>query len=273
MTERGDEAASAAQPRCNNAAEPALLVALHDVTPAHAERLERAERLLTALGIPAVAYLFVPDFHGRGPAHDDADFVAWCRQPRPYVVQWVLHGYAHREDPRDRRGATPTLTDRFARSFLTDGEGEFLSLRGSRLCERLRAGVASLTSAVGRRPEGFVAPAWLFNDDLIPCLKRLGVPFTESHFHVFDLRNDRPHAAPVITWASRSAARRTTSVVTAAVERRLWARRPLLRVALHPGDFDHQRIVDSVASTLGALLASRRAVTYEEWCAPAEPGR
>src|SRR5262249_12848151 len=189
---------------CNKQGDPALLVSLHDVTPAHAARIELAERLLTSLGISTVAYLFVPNFHGRAPAHDDAEFVAWCRARRPYSVEWVLHGYVHREDPLDRPDASSTLTDWFARRFLTDGEGEFLSLRGRRLVQRLDAGVESVRYAVGRPPEGFVAPAWLYNDELIPCLKRLDVAFAESHFHLFDLRGDRAEPAPVLTLPSPS---------------------------------------------------------------------
>src|SRR5262249_61054451 len=67
VTQRCNDAASPAQPLCKNEGDRTLLVALHDVTPAHAARLEQAERLLTRPGVPAVTYLFVPDFHRRPP--------------------------------------------------------------------------------------------------------------------------------------------------------------------------------------------------------------
>jgi hypothetical protein len=38
-------------------------------------------------------------------------------------------------------------------------------------------------------------------------------------------------------------------------------------VALHPADFDHPRIVDSIARQLDALRRHRQVVTYEEACA------
>ncbi|HZW72006.1 MAG TPA: hypothetical protein VFF43_00605, partial [Caldimonas sp.] len=66
-------------------------------------------------------------------------------------------------------------------------------------------------------------------------------------------------------WASRSAGRRTSSRMVAAAERRLWTRHPLVRVALHPGDFDHPRIVDSIARTIDALRANRKVIGYAEW--------
>jgi predicted deacetylase len=247
-----------------NADRPALLVALHDVTPAHAARLARAERLLSELGIPSVAYFFVPDFHGRAPAHDDRAFAGWCRAPRPYRVQWFLHGYSHQESPGDRRAAPSTLVERFARTFLTNGEAEFLPLRGERLHERLEAGIVSHVYTVGSAPEGFVAPAWLFNDELMAALKRLALRFTESHFHVFDVGTGQAVAAPVITWASRSAVHRAGARAAAAAERRLWRSKPILRIGLHPADFDHPSIVDSVARTLEALCRTRQVIGYGE---------
>jgi predicted deacetylase len=238
-----------------------LLVALHDVTPAHAERLARAERLLASAGLDAVAYFYVPDFHGRAPAHDDPAFAAWCRAPRPYQVQWFLHGYTHQEAPEDRRSPS-TVVQRFARRFLTNGEAEFLSLRGERLRARLDAGVASFVRTVGCEPEGFVAPAWLFNDELMPALARLHVRVSESHFHVFNVQAGQALPAPVVTWASRSAAHRSGARLAAAAERRLWARQPLVRIALHPADFDHPSIVESIDRTLDAFRRDREVTSY-----------
>src|SRR5262247_3798278 len=101
-TEHG-VSASPATWRCTNRwwvpmpASKRLLISLHDVTPFHRDRIERAERLLTSLGITPVTYLLVPDFHGTAAAHASADFVDWCRRPRPFAVQWFLHGYFHRD--------------------------------------------------------------------------------------------------------------------------------------------------------------------------------
>jgi predicted deacetylase len=260
VTDRDDDRASFTQPERKNVDEPALLVALHDVTPAHAARLARAEQLLSALGVTSVAYLYIPDYHGRGIP--GAAFAAWCRAARPYRTEWFLHGYFHEEQPGDRKARAPSLAHGFARRFLTDGEGEFVSLRGSALQKRLEAGMQSMARIVGCPPSGFVAPAWLYNEELIPVLQRLGIRFTESHFHVFDLQAPEALPSPVISWASRTRGRRVSSRVSASLLRRLWARRPLLRVALHPFDFDHPRVVDSIARTIDALRETRRVVGY-----------
>src|SRR5215470_14512439 len=93
---------------------PALLIALHDVTPVHRERIERAERLLAQLGVRHVAYLLVPDYHGLARADASRSFVDWCRAPRRFEVQWFLHGYFHddRSRPHDGIAYRPTLVER-----------------------------------------------------------------------------------------------------------------------------------------------------------------
>jgi predicted deacetylase len=267
MWETPNEAASAAQPTCNNTHDRgALLVTLHDVTPAHADRLARAERRLAALGLPAVTYLFVPNYHGHSPAEADPTFLDWCRAPRPFGVDWMLHGYFHREDPG--RAHPRTIVDWWARTFMTDGEGEFLALHGRALDNRLRAGIDAFTACFGMRPTGFVAPAWLYNDDLLPALARARVRITESHFHVFDLNASRALPSPVVTWASRSLLHRQAARTMAAATRRLCQRAPLLRVALHPSDFDHAPIVDSICRTIDAVRAGRRVITYSAIMTP-----
>jgi uncharacterized protein len=132
----------------------------------------------------------------------------------------------------------------------------------------VQAGIQSMARAVGSLPSGFVAPAWLYNEDLIPVLQRLGIRFTESHFHVFDLQAREAVPSPVITWASRTPVHRAGARACASIERRLWQRKPFVRVALHPADFDHPRIVKSITKTIEALSATRRVIGYRELPSP-----
>jgi predicted deacetylase len=243
--------------------EPRLLVSLHDVTPVHARRLERAERLLEALGVEAVTYLLVPDFHGLGAAHALMEFVAWCRAPRPYVVQWFLHGYFHGEHVVPAVGG-PRLTasEWLASSFLTAGEAECLGLRGEALHARLRNGIESCELCIGAPPTGFVAPAWLFNQELVPALTAMNFEYTESQLRVWQLRTGRVRRSPVITWATRTALRRWGSVACSAVRRH--TRHPVVRVALHPFDFDHPGTIASIARTIDALRGNRTIAPYDD---------
>jgi predicted deacetylase len=240
-----------------------LLVALHDVTPAHAERLDRAERLLARLGVRHLAYLLVPNFHGVAAVQESSDFVAWCRSSRDWTVQWFLHGYFHAED-RSSSVGTRGFSDRLAARFLTAGEGEFLSLRGEALSERIAAGIDVFQHCLGFAPTGFVAPAWLYNDELLPALTKVRFQFTESHFHLFQLQQRRQRTAPVITWATRTRARRHGSLAVAMAQRRWWRTSPVVRVAIHPNDFDHPRTAVSIARTLDILRRHRIESRYDD---------
>ncbi len=248
-----------------------LLVALHDVTPAHGGGLERAEQLFAALGISPVTYLLVPNFHGRAPAHESADFISWCRRRRTFEVHWFLHGYFHDEQTDSGGRSTPlTVTKRLAATVLTSGEAEFLRLRGHRLHARIHDGILSFRRCLGEAPSGFVAPAWLFNDELRIALKHLHVRYTENHFHLFDTIDDRTAAAPVVTWSSRTWSRRVLSVAAAATTRRLLVGCGVVRVAVHPADFGHPRIVDSLTRTLDVLRSDRVLSSYRDltWSVP-----
>jgi predicted deacetylase len=243
---------------------PTLLIALHDVTPVHRARLEKAERLLAGLGVSHVAYLLVPDFHRAARADASTDFVAWCRARRRFDVQWFLHGYLH-EDRGDAAdgGHQPTMAERLASRFATGGEAECIRLGPEALRARLRAGTAVFESCLGTRPTGFVAPAWLFNRHLLPALKELDFEFTESHLRVFHIVTDRAFVTPVTTWATRTRLRRWGSLAVTAIARRVWRTRPVIRVALHPYDFDHPATVASMSRWLDAVRQERVVVRYD----------
>jgi predicted deacetylase len=235
-----------------------LIVALHDVTPVHAARLDRAEALLRTLGIDEVTYLLVPRFHGV-PSADDATFIRWCRATRPFRVHWMLHGYFHRESRdaslSDPRGAW------WKRRWLTGGEGEFLALQGDALHERLIQGRDVFRRCLDADPDGFVPPAWLAHPSLASALRDLGFDYTEDHHRLYQLQQAHTRPAPVITWATRTVARRVGSRVVCPALARLWRSQPLIRVALHPHDFDHPATIANITGLLRRLRRERELVS------------
>jgi uncharacterized protein len=238
------------------------LVSLHDVTPAHRSRLDRAEDLLTRAQIGRVAYLLVPDFHGRHRAAVDPEFREWCRRDRPFEVEWVLHGYSHVED--SVAACSHGLRKRLARRFMTAGEGEFLALDARQQRERLAAGRQALADIVGVRPRAFVAPAWLFNDALLPELAALGFRYTEHHTAVIDVVRRVSRRCPVITWATRTVLRRVGSRCVCPTAFALFRRQPAIRLAIHPFDMDHPRTVDQIRGMIDTALQHRSAARYDD---------
>jgi len=234
-----------------------LLVSLHDVTPVHRPRLDRAEQLFARLGVPHVTYLFVPCFHGTGDASRDAGFVRWCHEPRPYGVRWGLHGLRHFDDsPRRAAGWRRAI----ARHAMTGGEGEFLALDDGEARTRLQAGRESFQRVFGAQPESFVPPAWLSSPTLGALLAEQGIRYTEDHWRIHDVIAGRTIDAPAITWATRSAWRRVGSRVVCPLLARRWRAHDIVRVAVHPHDLDHPATVRSIEAVLAGLRRDRQVV-------------
>src|SRR5262249_10807476 len=147
-------------------------------------------------------------FHGAPPANLSRDFVDWCHAGRPFVVQWFLHGYFHDDRTVEVRSERWSLTEWFGSSVATAHEAEFLPLRGAALRVRLCAGMLSFECCLGSPPDGFIAPGWLFNDELVRTLADLRFQFTESPFRVVQVRDRREVRCPVVTWATRTWLRR-----------------------------------------------------------------
>jgi predicted deacetylase len=238
-----------------------VLVSLHDVTPAHQARLEQAEGLFARVGVGHVAYLLIPNYHHRRPIAGDAAFRAWCARPRPYAVDWVLHGFYHLEDLASATVSGPITWAR--RKTMTASEGEFLSLGVDEQRRRIADGQAAAQS-IGIAPSSFVAPAWLFNRHLVPTLAEAGFAYTEDHVHVIDVKDGTKRRCPAITWATRTTFRRAGSRVVCPVLFSMWKKEPAIRIALHPFDMDHPHTADQVERLLARALEQRTCGGYAE---------
>lgn len=245
-----------------------LLISLHDATPFHLDRIRKAENLFRDLGLDKVTYLLVPEYHGGYLSSDSPAFIHWCRATRPFRVQWHLHGYRHLE-AGGNGNAGASAGDAFKRKYLTAGEGEFLALDPPAIRAKLEAGREVFRTCLGTEPKGFVAPAWLFNAGLPPALKEQGIPFTEDHRRLYRTDTGGSLPSPVITWATRTVLRKYGSLVVCPVLARLWSSAPILRVAMHPFDFDHGATAANIRRVLRRLLKIREQVFSDELRFPA----
>jgi uncharacterized protein len=251
-----------------------LFVAMHDVTPFHRERLDRAERLLAKWGVEKILYLLIPNYHGAQRSDHDPEFQKWCRAPRSFLVQWFLHGYFHLvADPsssvdqietsaRDDAGRIG-IGGRAAGSPAAN-EGEFHGLAAAVDRDRLGHGCQVFRRCLGFAPVGFVAPKWMGNQHLAGALSDSGFVWTEDDRGVWHLPSNRAFRAPVITWATRSWWRKQTSLWGCPLLSSLWQRTDQLRIAMHPFDFDHPAVVDSIARTIERALETRRQSFYPD---------
>jgi predicted deacetylase len=235
-----------------------LLVAVHDVTPAHAKRLERVFALLDELSIRQFALFVVPDWHGRWPLERHGKFVKRLRALAKGGCEIVLHGLRHDEVGTRRSAAGQVLA-----LGRTAGEAEFLSLDGNEMRARIRKGLDKLRQ-VGLEPTGFVPPAWLAGSELDSVLSGFRFAFTEDDQHVRLLADGRSIRAPAIRWSTRKRWRAAAGVAIAACRVPLERRYQVRRIAIHPTDTDVPAVVRSVRRIVVKLSRWGRLSAYRE---------
>jgi hypothetical protein len=243
-----------------------VLIAVHDVTPAHAPALAKIYVLLEELGIARYALLVVPDWHGQWPLDRHTAFVDDLLRRQADGAEVFLHGYRH-----DEAGFRRTWMQRVKIAGRTAASAEFYLAPPDEAARRLDLGLA-LFARLGLNPAGFVPPAWLHRPGLADQLQRRSLAITEGFWAVRDLATGRRVFAPALSW---STARRWRSHLTAGIagaRRGLETARTLVRVAIHPPDIERGVVSPSLRQTLASLSAARRAMGYREALA-ARPDR
>lgn len=233
-------------------ASSSLLVSIHDVGPRSQAAVDQLCALLDPIvGAHRYAMLVVPDHWGEAPIVAGSPFATRLRDWSQAGVEIFLHGWYHRDDSRHASSLA-----RWKAARMTAGEGEFLGLDYTAARSRMRDGRALLEDIIGKPVAGFVAPAWLYGDDARAALADCGFALAEDHLRVWrPVDNVTLARSPVITWASRSRARRASSLAVAALARGLMPPHRGMRVAVHPGDAAFPSILQSIESTVSALAA------------------
>jgi len=239
----------------------ALVVSLHDVSPRTFPESRRIVAELAALGIPRTSLLVIPDHHHRGPVAADAGLCAWLRELQGEGHEIVLHGYHHQ---RARRSGE-TARQKFTTRLYTADEGEFYDLEREPASALVARGLAELR-ALGFRPTGFIAPAWLLSAPGESALRDLGVEYTTRLTTVTDLRaGGETTLSQSLVWSVRSGWRRAVSRGWNALLFRRLRAAPLLRVSIHPVDVGHAAIWQQIRSLIICALEDREPMTYHAW--------
>ena len=233
-----------------------FLVALHDVTPAYADRTRRILDLLAGAGIAQYALFVVPRWHGEWDLTEHAEFAALLRDRAAAGAEIFLHGLRH-----DEHGTRRSWLDQLRAFGRTDGEGEFLALPPAEAGARMDRGLEILDHC-GLTPVGFVPPAWLHGRDWQRLLRERRLTYSESSWAVFDIAAPRRRRASAYCWSTLKPWHPAAGALLAATRLKVQARAPLLRVAIHPADIDAPAIRRSLRQVLAALLARGPAVTY-----------
>jgi uncharacterized protein len=238
-----------------------LLASIHDVSPKFTNEIDTLlEQLSRHLNGPNLAMLVVPDHWGSAPIAEDRAFQYRLRDWADAGVEMFVHGWEHRDI-----SVHETAMAGFKAKHMTAGEGEFLGLDYPAALARMVDGKKLVEDIIGRAATGFIAPAWLYGNGALTALNAAGFTMAEDHMKVWNPATDKVLTrGPVITWASRSKARITSSLGFAALARHALKPMPHVRVAVHPGDAHVPRLRKSIDKTVATLLKRRSVGRYAD---------
>ncbi len=235
----------------------ALLITVHDVTPALSDRVRELWQLCSARGvIPGL--LVVPDWHGAAPIERDRAFANWILDCAAQGAEIFLHGERH-----DEIGLPRTWRDELRALGRTNNEGEFLTLDYDAARERIDRGLSRLR-ALGLSPIGFVPPAWLAKSATHQAVRDAGLAVSESDGEVHVHATGAQLPSPVVRWSARGTVRAYGSVIQERLRWGLQRSAPVMRIALHPADLDHPATARSVERGLDTWLGERAQTRYSD---------
>ncbi|MEP7072267.1 MAG: polysaccharide deacetylase family protein [Verrucomicrobiota bacterium] len=237
-----------------------LVVSLHDVAPVTRAACEEILKELQRVGIRTTSLLVVPDYHHRGRAADDVNFVRWLCDLQEEGHEIVLHGYYHQR-PRPQGESWP---QRLITSVYTQNEGEFFDLPYDEAFQRITRGAEELREA-GLAPVGFVAPAWLLGAESERAARDAGMQYTTRLASVLDFSTNEKVYSRSLVYSTRSSWRRQASLLWNAALARSCTHADLVRIGIHPPDISATEIWRQLTRLARQLAAERAVTTYRDW--------
>ena len=240
---------------------PCVIISIHDVAPATLEKSRAMVHELCAAGASNLSLLVVPDYHHLGSVSRHAESVAWIKERESAGDEIVLHGLYHL---RPKKTQT-TLIDNLITSHYTAGEGEFYDPSAEEAVQWITQGEEILAEA-GFSPCGFIAPAWLCNQATQDVLKARGYTYTTLLNGIIHFSGPTPFTkTQSCVWSVRAGWRRICSVLWNRTLFRQLQNNPVLRIGLHPPDFDHPLIKNQILDLIRRSVTSRKCMTYKKF--------
>ncbi len=238
----------------------ALVVSIHDVSPVTRATVQQMLGDLAGVGLSATSLLVIPDHHHTGRIDQDTEFSSWLRDQVRGGHEAVLHGFYHLRNKKQTEGVSTRLITR----CYTAGEGEFYDLSFEEAEVLLREGKESLKRC-GVETSGFIAPAWLLGVEAERAVRTVGFDYTTRIARVIDYRRGTEFAARSMVYSVRAKWRRTVSLLWNEWLFQRLHNAPLLRIGLHPPDWQHEYIRSHILRCVQRAVMSRQVMTYRDW--------
>jgi predicted deacetylase len=245
-----------------SAAKDLAVISVHDIAPSTQPIAEKIIAELNRHGVRVCSLLVVPNYHHRGAAMQDRQFVTWLRDLEAAGHEVVIHGYFHNRP----RVEGENWRTKFITRFYTHEEGEFYDLDYDEAFERIKAARDEFLGA-GLTPRGFVAPAWLLSSDAERAARDAEMEYTTRLRTVLDLRFGETFPARSLVYSVRSSWRRVVSLAWNGLLGAMLKNTPLLRLSIHPVDYDHPAIWRQIVDLIRKMDGLRTPTTYRDWIA------
>lgn len=239
--------------------ERALVVSLHDVSPLTRPIFEPMIAELAGLGVTRCSLLVIPDHHRRGHMLADAGFCRWLEMLARQGHEIVAHGYYHQRTVRPGE----TWRQRVMTRVYTQGEGEFYDLAKDEAAELLARAKTDFGKLDAPMPTGFIAPAWLLSPAAREAVREAGFRYTTflTGVETFSPGSGFIRARSLV-YSPRNLWRRVCSLAyNAGLARRLESA-PLMRLGLHPPDYQHANLWRQVRRIVTKAASAQRVETY-----------
>jgi hypothetical protein len=218
-----------------------------------------------------IALLVVPAYHGRQAMESDPEFLAWLREESGRGTELFLHGFYHKmielvPGADARAQGDRSLWGRFVNRRLVAQEAEFCGLPETASERLLDLGLEAWERA-GLARSGFVAPTW----HGAPPARRLrdaGLGLWETRFRLHRLSDGASRFVPALAW-DLSAPGGEPRLFGGGLWLKLLTALPLIKVAIHPGDFASA----GTEAVLRRVFAAGTNIAYEEVFPPIKARR
>ena len=199
----------------------------------------------------------------------DAGFCRWLESLAKEGHELVVHGYYHQRAER----LTETWKERTITRVYTQGEGEFYDLTREEAAVLLSRAMDGFRQLDVPTPSGFIAPAWLLSAAASEAVRAVGFRYTTYLTGVMDyhLHEEKFIPARSLVYSPRNLWRRTCSLLYNAGLARFLRHAPLLRLGLHPPDYQHENLWRQVRQIVVDALNVRTAITYEAFVGRRHP--
>ncbi len=235
-----------------------FVISYHDLIPQTQPQCQRFINRLEEMGIHRISLLVTPKWYNGPSIEQSPPFFQWLRLCREKGHEVVLHGLTHQVDT-----LTGGMLAQIIGRYYTNREGEFYQLNQEQAQQRLQSGIR-IFEAANLPIDGFIPPAWLLSSEARKALIETNIPFTTSWGFVENLQTNQQVYAPAVVFSSRNFWRRFVSVGWC----RFWnwynRNTPIIRLAVHPSDFNHHHIEERIYHIVRKMNKDRISVTYSE---------